>query len=213
MRGLCTAWRSLYLSSRLRSYAASATFRVRGMSGSALSPVAESSHAGVRLSRCLSAPGSGRISPRCSRCPHGCFPIKAAASAGVPAPRVPRDRESTRRSPELSQFVILMIPLGSSSELARERVFVRLALARLIIVLAAVRLRPSPGCQWPSVSPRWRPLNSPLVAIVSPRWWPSDLPTCGHRFSPAGSWVAFRSGASPPCRRSLARAGSSLGRR
>src|SRR5579875_809322 len=27
------------------------------------------------------------------------------------------------------------------------------------------------GCQWPSVSPHWRPLNSPLVAIVSPRWW------------------------------------------
>jgi hypothetical protein len=43
-------------------------------------------------------------------------------------------------------------------------------------------------CQWPSVSPHWRPLNSPLVAIVSPRWWPSNLPTRGHRFSPAGVW-------------------------
>ena len=27
-------------------------------------------------------------------------------------------------------------------------------------------------CQWPSVSPHLRPVNSPLVAIVSPHWWP-----------------------------------------
>ena len=54
-------------------------------------------------------------------------------------------------------------------------------------------VRPSwNSCQWPSVSPHWRPLNSPLVAIVSPRWWPSDLPTRGHRFSPAGGWLVFR---------------------
>jgi hypothetical protein len=45
------------------------------------------------------------------------------------------------------------------------------------------------ACQWPSVSPHWRPRNSPLVAIVSPRWWPSDVPTGGHRFSPPG-WIA-----------------------
>jgi GH24 family phage-related lysozyme (muramidase) len=44
-------------------------------------------------------------------------------------------------------------------------------------------------CQWPSVSPHWWPLNSPLVAIISPRWWPSNLPTGGHRFSPAGGWI------------------------
>ena len=48
--------------------------------------------------------GSSRISPRCPRCRDGCFTDKAAASAGVPAPRVPRDRESTRHPPELSQF-------------------------------------------------------------------------------------------------------------
>jgi Domain of unknown function (DUF1883) len=47
-------------------------------------------------------------------------------------------------------------------------------------------------CQWPSVSPHWWPLNSPLVAIVSPRWWPSNVPTRGHRFSPTGGWVRFR---------------------
>jgi len=76
------------------------------------------------------------------------------------------------------------------------------ASAPLIVAVAA---RPRPGrlgtvmrmlvpwfgvdCQWPSVSPRWWPLNSPLVAIISPRWWPSDLPTRGRRFSPAGSFV------------------------
>ena len=49
-------------------------------------------------------------------------------------------------------------------------------------------------CQWPSVSPHWWSLNSPLVAIVSPHWWPSDLPIRGHRFSPAGSWVGVGSG-------------------
>ncbi len=48
------------------------------------------------------------------------------------------------------------------------------------------------SCQWPSVSPHWRPLNSPLAAIVSPHWWPSDLPTRGHRFSPAGGWVGVQ---------------------
>jgi hypothetical protein len=53
------------------------------------------------------------------------------------------------------------------------------------------------GCQWPSVSPHWRPLNSRLVAIVSPRWWPSDLPIRGHRFSPAGG-TGFRSGSRRP---------------
>ena len=46
---------------------------------------------------------------------------------------------------------------------------------------------PAHGCQWPSVSPHWWPLNSPLVAIISPRWWPSNLPTRGHRFSPPAS--------------------------
>ena len=30
--------------------------------------------------------------------------------------------------------------------------------------------RASQECQWPSVSPHWRPLDSPLVAIISPRW-------------------------------------------
>ncbi len=34
----------------------------------------------------------------------------ASLLMSVPAPRVPRDRESTRHPPELSQFVILMIP-------------------------------------------------------------------------------------------------------
>ena len=48
------------------------------------------------------------------------------------------------------------------------------------------------GCQWPSVSPHWWPLNSPLVAVVCPRWWPSDLPIRGHRFSPAGVGLVFR---------------------
>ena len=83
------------------------------MSGSALSPVAESSHAGVRLSRCLSVRERSYFAALLAL-PARLLPDKAAASAGVPAPRVPRDRESTRRSPELSQFVILMIPLGSS---------------------------------------------------------------------------------------------------
>ena len=41
--------------------------------------------------------------------------------------------------------MIPAIPLAMLVGLARERVFVRLALARLIIVLPAVRLRPSPG--------------------------------------------------------------------
>jgi len=34
----------------------------------------------------------------------------------------------------------------------------------------------SPACQWPSVSPHWRPRISPLVAIFSPRWWPRISP-------------------------------------
>ncbi len=34
----------------------------------------------------------------------------------------------------------------------------------------------SAGCQWPSVSPHWRPRISPLVAIFSPRWWPRISP-------------------------------------
>jgi hypothetical protein len=52
-------------------------------------------------------------------------------------------------------------------------------------------------CQWPSVSPHWRPRNSPLVAIISPRWWPSEVPTGGHRISPPGGllvWPAVRIG-------------------
>ena len=27
--------------------------------------------------------------------------------------------------------------------------------------------------------------------MVSPRWWPPNLPTRGHRFSPAGGWIVF----------------------
>jgi hypothetical protein len=69
-------------------------------------------------------------------------------------------------------------------------------------------------CQWPSVSPHWRPRNSPLVAIISPRWWPSDVPTGGHRISPPGLWGrGVRSEDSPLCRRLLGRAGSCLARR
>ena len=68
-------------------------------------------------------------------------------------------------------------------------------------------------CQWPSVSPHWRPRNSPLVAIVSPRWWPSEVPTGGHRISPRGGVVVVRSVASLLCRRWLGLAGSCPARR
>ena len=55
-----------------------------------------------------------------------------------------------------------------------------------VIALLTTRPPADEACQWPSISPHSRPVNSPLVAIVSPRWWPSDLPIRGHRFSPRG---------------------------
>ena len=59
-------------------------------------------------------------------------------------------------------------------------------------------VRTGSWCQWPSVSPHWWPLDSPLVAIVSPRWWPPDLPTGGQHFSPAGvSGVGLGQGLHP----------------
>jgi hypothetical protein len=84
----------------------------------------------------------------------------------------------------------------------------RLLAVASIVYLAGDVAQTVYECQWPSVSPQLRP---------------SFLPTGGHVFSPlvatnlptirfAGLWC-FRSGASLPCRRSLARGGSCLIRR
>ena len=61
----------------------------------------------------------------------------------------------------------------------------------------------------------------PSGGHLIPHWWPSFLPAGGHQISPSvaivspqlGVELSFRSGASPPCRRSLERAGSCPARR
>ena len=58
---------------------------------------------------------------------------------------------------------------------------------------AVARERHRTSCQWPLVSPYWRPRTSPLVAIVSPHGWPSNLPTRGRRISSPGvGWGQVR---------------------
>lgn len=60
------------------------------------------------------------------------------------------------------------------------------------------------GCQWPSISPQLRP-------FVSPQPWPWFLPTWPSLLRITWVSLGFRSGASPPCRRLLARVSRCLG--